>query len=78
MPKRSRGGGKPGNTTDYREIMSRPTISPEQLHATGLLSISKNLIYDACNRGEIECVRFGRRIVIPTKPLMKKLGLDAV
>jgi hypothetical protein len=59
------------------EILKRPGISPEQLHKLNLIPVSRNAIYDACNRGEIECFRIGRRIIIPTGPLRRKLGMEA-
>ena len=67
---------KRARATKSAAVLNRPTISPDELHSSGLLPISLNLIYDACNRGEIECVRFGKRIVIPTAPLRRKLGLE--
>lgn len=57
--------------------LTAPTISPEELHKLKLLPVSRNGIYDACNRGEIECFRIGKKIVIPTAPLRRKLGLEA-
>ena len=59
------------------EILKRPGISPEQLYKLNLMPVSRNGIYDACNRGEIECFRLGRKIVIPTAPLRRKLGIEA-
>ena len=59
------------------ELLKRPTISAEQLYKANLIPVSRNSIYDACVSGEIESFRIGRRIVIPTAPLRKKLGLEA-
>jgi hypothetical protein len=56
--------------------LSRPTISPDKLHQLGVLPASRNGIYDACARGEIECFRVGRKIAIICAPLRRKLGLD--
>lgn len=59
------------------ELLKRPTISAEQLYKANLIPVSRASIYDACVSGEIESFRIGRRIVIPTAPLRKKLGLEA-
>ena len=59
------------------EILKLPGITPDQLFKTRLMPLSLNLIYAACNTGEIECFRVGRKIVIPTRPLLRKLGMEA-
>jgi excisionase family DNA binding protein len=48
-------GGKTMNQPD--------TMSVEEVARR--LGISRNGTYDACRRGEIPCLRIGRRIVIP-------------
>lgn len=58
-------------------ILSQPSISPEELHASGLIPVGRNGIYEACNKGEIECFRMGKKIIIPTAPLRRKLGMEA-
>jgi len=69
------------------KALEKPTISPDELHASKLLNdAGRNTIYAACNRylrGDknddgIECFRIGKRIVIPTAPLRRKLGLPLV
>lgn len=60
-----------------RTILSKPTITPNELHRSKLLRVGLNGIYDACNNGEIECFRRGKKIVIPTAPLRRKLGMEA-
>lgn len=49
-----------------------PTISVEQ--AAKLLGISRNSAWAAIERGELETVRFGRRVVVPTPWLRRHLG----
>lgn len=56
--------------------LSRPAISPEDVYKLRLMPLSRNGVYDACRRGDIECFRVGKRIVIPTAPLRRKLGLE--
>jgi len=52
------------------------TVSPEQLYETGSFG-GRNTVYESCANGEIECFRMGKRIFIPTKPLARKLGMEA-
>jgi hypothetical protein len=61
-----------------QEMLQRPGISPDELYLLNLMPVSRNGIYSACSRGEIECFRIGRRIIIPTAPLRRKLGIEAV
>jgi hypothetical protein len=57
-------------------VLRLPGISPDQLYKLGIIPLSRNGIYDACNRGEIESFRLGKKIVIPTAPLRRKLGME--
>ena len=41
-----------------------------------LLGLSRNKAYEAASRGEIPTLRFGKRIVVPTAPLRRMLGLE--
>ena len=59
------------------EALKKPTISPDELHSLKVLPLSRGGIYDACNRGEIECVRYGKKIAIVTAALRRELGLEA-
>jgi excisionase family DNA binding protein len=42
--------------------------------AAAILGISKDLAYDLTARGELPSLRFGRRVVVPTKPLLTLLN----
>ncbi len=42
--------------------------------AASLLGISKDLAYDLAGRGELPSLRFGRRVVVPTKLLLTLLN----
>lgn len=55
------------------ELLKRPTISPEE--ALEIVPVSRATMYAALKEGEIESFRIGKRIVIPTAPLRRKLGL---
>jgi hypothetical protein len=61
---------------EIRAALQRPGISPDDLYELGILPVGRNSIYDACNKGEIECFRIGKKIVIATAPLRRKLGID--
>lgn len=59
------------------QILNRASISPAELYEAGILPLSRGAIYCACNNGEIECTRIGKRIVIPTAPLRRMLGIPS-
>jgi len=42
--------------------------------AAAILGISKDLAYDLTARGELPSLRFGRRVVVPTEPLLTLLN----
>lgn len=41
-----------------------------------ILGLSRQSTYGAARRGEIPTIRLGRRIVVPTAPLRRMLGMD--
>ncbi len=41
-----------------------------------LLGISRNLAYEATRTGKIPVIKFGKRVLIPRKPLEELFGLD--
>jgi excisionase family DNA binding protein len=45
----------------------RLTMSVEE--ASDALGISRSLAYELVRRGELPALRFGRRIVVPVRPL---------
>jgi hypothetical protein len=56
-------------------LLANPTISPEQLYLARILPLSRNGIYEAIKRGEIEAIGYGRKKAILTAALRKKLGI---
>lgn len=56
-------------------ITSQLTVSVEV--AGKAFGLSRNPAYEACKSGQIPSVRIGRKIVVPTAPLRKMLGIDA-
>ena len=51
-----------------------PVVSVER--AGSILGISRATAYAAVNNGTIPSIRLGRRIVVPTAPLLRLVGLD--
>lgn len=68
--------GKPAEEA-AKSPLQRPGISPDELFKLRLMPVSRNSIYDACKSGDIECFRVGKKIIIPTAPLRRKLGIEA-
>jgi hypothetical protein len=69
---------KPGSKASLDKALRRATISPTVLYRLGLLDVGLAGVYEACHRGEIKSFRRGRKILIPTAPLRKKLGIETV
>jgi hypothetical protein len=57
------------------DVLSGPTTTVPM--AGQALGLSRNKSYEAAARGEIPTLRFGKRIVVPTMPLRRMLGLEA-
>jgi excisionase family DNA binding protein len=49
-----------------------PTISVE--HAAELLGVSRSAAYRAAKAGQLVTFRVGRRLLVPTAPLVRMLG----
>jgi len=45
------------------------------VRAGQILGISRSTAYAAVNDGEIPSIRLGRRLVVPTAPLLRMLGI---
>jgi excisionase family DNA binding protein len=52
-----------------------PTISVE--HAAKVLGVSRSAAYRAVAAGQLPSLRLGRRLYVPTAPLLAMLGLLA-
>jgi hypothetical protein len=57
------------------ELLKFPTTSV--VDAGRVLGLSRNVAYEAVQRGEIESLKYGKRIVVLTAPLRRKLGMEA-
>jgi hypothetical protein len=56
------------------QMLDRPAITPTE--ALGLLPISRNALYGALRAGEIDSFRIGKKILIRTASLRRKLGME--
>jgi excisionase family DNA binding protein len=61
--------------SDLKRVLSGTTTTVET--AGRVLGISRNAAYQAVRNGEIPSIRMARRVVVPTTPLRRMLGLDA-
>jgi excisionase family DNA binding protein len=61
-----------GTHADATELP--PTISVE--HAAKLLGVSRSAAYRAAASGQLPTLAFGRRLRVPTAPLLKMLGVS--
>lgn len=57
------------------DIRTKPTV-PLWPHAGMALGLSRSSIYQAAERGEIDVLEIGRRKLVVTATLRKRLGLD--
>jgi hypothetical protein len=64
-------------SAEIKELLAKPTITPEQLYLSGVLQSSRNRVYEAISEGKVASFRVGKKIVIPTAPLRRQLGIDA-
>jgi len=58
-----------------REIIEKLTVSV--IVAGRAFGLGRNSSYEACRTGRIPSVRIGGKIVVPTAPLRKMLGIEA-
>jgi hypothetical protein len=54
-------------------LLSKPVIRPKDVPA--VLPIALMAVYRAIERGDIESIRVGKKIMVPTAPLRRKLGM---
>lgn len=56
-------------------MLTRKTYNAEEI--AEIFGISRNAAYTAIRRGEIQSVRFGRRVVVPCSVVEAMLGIDS-
>jgi hypothetical protein len=57
-------------------LLRRPTISPRELYESKMLPLSLQSIYEAIRKGEIAAGRIGRKVLIYTGPLRRRMQID--
>jgi excisionase family DNA binding protein len=53
------------------DLRRRPTITVQEYAA--LVGVSKDTVYEAAARGELRVLRIGKRILLPTAPILVEL-----
>ena len=56
------------------QLRERPTVTVQM--AGAVLGIERTAAYAAVRRGDIPSLKIGRRVVVPTVPLLRMLGAD--
>lgn len=64
------------NETEVRELLAKPTISPDELFRSHIFPLSRNGVYEAIKRGDLAVIAFGKKRPILTAPLRRKLGME--
>jgi excisionase family DNA binding protein len=59
--------------SDLEKLLRQAVISPADVPR--VLPLGRNGVYEAIRKGEIESIRIGRKIMIPTAALRRKLGM---
>jgi len=64
------------NSADLRpltldDLRARPTVTVEE--AGAMLGLSRSSTYAAARRGQIQTIRIGRRLVVPSSSLLRML-----
>ena len=67
--------GKNMDSELRKALCDNLTVSVET--AARAFGMSRNPAYEACRSGQIPSLRIGRKIVVPTAPLRKMLGIEA-
>ena len=62
--------------TSLPTVEESPTVTAER--AFSILGIGRTAGYEAVKRGDIPSIRLNGRILIPTAPLRRMLGIETV
>jgi hypothetical protein len=57
-----------------RRLLSEPTITVQE--AGLIFGLSRNAAYEAAKRKDFQTIRMGKKIVVPTAPIRRQLGID--
>lgn len=63
---------------EIKQLLSKPTISPQELFRSGIFPLSLYGIYESIKRKEIDAIEFGKKKAILTAPIRRKIGMDQV
>jgi excisionase family DNA binding protein len=55
------------------DLRRRPTITVREYAA--FIGVNKDTAYQAAARGELRTLTLGRRVLVPTAPVLESLGL---
>ena len=61
---------------EVKALLEKPTITPDELYVSGVLQCSRNRLYESIAAGEIASIRLGKKILVVTAPLRKRLGIE--
>jgi excisionase family DNA binding protein len=54
------------------DLRRRPTITVQEY--ARFVGVSRDTVYEAAARGELRVLRLGRRVLVPTAPILEALG----
>jgi excisionase family DNA binding protein len=60
--------------SDIQELLTRPTLTVDE--AARVLRIGRNAAYEYVRSGELEAISMGKRRLVLTAPLRRKLGIE--
>lgn len=60
---------------ELKQLLSKPVANVPDVGRV-CFGLTKNASYEAAKRGDFACIRMGGRIVVPTAPLRKMLGIE--
>jgi len=62
----------PPDALTVDDLRRRPTITVAEYAA--FIGVSKDTIYECAARGELRVLHLGRRVLVPTAPVLEALG----
>ena len=62
----------PAESLTVDDLRRRPTITVREYAA--FIGVSKDTVYEAAARGELRVLHLGRRVLVPTVPVLEALG----
>jgi hypothetical protein len=71
------GGITMKQNAEVARLLAKPTITVREA-GMKIFGLSRNASYGAAKRGDFHTIRMGKRILVPTAPLRRQLGIEAV